>query len=95
MLDDLQTQLSKAAAEGKDVTPYQIKQWAKEAAIREVNYWKNFGSKLQQALEEATETAPPDIQKQIKEMEDGYNTRQRDTQIRKKTKRSSKSSDSN
>lgn len=65
MLEDLQTQLSKAAAEGKDVTPYQIKQWAKDAAIREVSYWKSFGSKLQEALEKATETAPPDIQRQI------------------------------
>ena len=65
MLEDLQTQLSKATAEGRDVTPYQIKQWAKEAAIREVSYWKNIGQPLREALEEATEKAPADIQRQI------------------------------
>ena len=35
------------------------------------------------------------LKRKIKEMEDGYNTRQRDTETRKKTKRSTKSSDSN
>ena len=65
MLEDLQTQLSKAAAEGKDISPADIKNWAREAARREVNYWKNFGQPLQEALEKATEKAPPDIQRQI------------------------------
>ena len=65
MLKDLQTELSKAQAKGMEVSPRDIKNWAREAARREVNYWKNFGSKLQEALEKATETAPPDIQRQI------------------------------
>ena len=65
MLEDLQTELSKAQAKGMDITPRDIKNWAREAAMREVNYWKSFGKPLQEALEEATETAPPDIQKQI------------------------------
>ena len=65
MLKDLQTELSKAQAKGMEVSPRDIKNWAREAARREVNYWKSFGSKLQEALEKATETAPPDIQRQI------------------------------
>ena len=65
MLEDLQTQLSKAAAEGKDISPVDIKNWAREAARREVDYWKGFGQPLQEALEKATEKAPPDIQRQI------------------------------
>ena len=65
MLQDLQTELSKAQAKGMEVNPRDIKNWAREAARREVNYWKSFGSKLQEALEKATETAPPDIQRQI------------------------------
>ena len=35
------------------------------------------------------------LKRKIKEMENGHNARQRNTQIRKKTKRSSKSIDSN
>ena len=65
MLQDLQTQLSKAAAEGRDISPVDIKNWAREAARREVDYWKGFGQPLQEALEKATEKAPPDIQRQI------------------------------
>ena len=65
MLEDLQTELSKAQAKGMDISPRDIKNWAREAARREVDYWKRFGKPLQEALEEATETAPPDIQRQI------------------------------
>lgn len=65
MLEDLQTELSKAAAKGIDITPRDIKNWAREAAIREVNYWKTFGKPLQEELEKATEKAPANIQKQI------------------------------
>ena len=65
MLKDLQTELSKAQAKGMEVNPRDIKNWAREAARREVNYWKSFGQPLQEALEKATETAPPDIQRQI------------------------------
>ena len=56
---------AKAAAEGKDISPADIKNWAREAARREVDYWKGFGKPLQEALEKATEKAPPDIQRQI------------------------------
>tara|TARA_Y100000361_G_scaffold152034_1_gene170612 strand:- start:49 stop:1641 length:1593 start_codon:yes stop_codon:yes gene_type:complete len=65
MLEELQAQLSRATAKGMDVTPRDIKNFARESAIREVKYWKSFGQPLLEALEQATETAPADIQRQI------------------------------
>ena len=64
MLDDLQNEISGLGLDGT-VTAAQVRKWSEAIAAREVQFWKTLGSPLQDALELATQTAPPDIQRQI------------------------------